>query len=160
MRKLPPRPDQQESPPATAEAAQRLRRQLAVEAAGIGSFDWDLVTGRLDWDDRLLDMFGYSREEWGERIEAFAARLHPDDAAELGVEEGDVVEIASACGAIEAPARLTDEVVRGVVAVPHGWPGRRNVNLLASAAPEDLEPLAGMPLLNGIPVRVTAAAGR
>jgi PAS domain S-box-containing protein len=61
------------------DAAQRLRLELAVEAAGIGSFDWDLTTGRLDWDDRLLDLFGYSREEWGERIEAFAARLHPDD---------------------------------------------------------------------------------
>ena len=29
-----------------------------------------------------------------------------------------------------------------------------NVNLLASGEPEDLEPLAGMAFLNGIPVRV------
>ena len=40
----------------------RLRVELAVDAAGIGSFDWDLVTGRLGWDDRLLTIFGYDRE--------------------------------------------------------------------------------------------------
>ena len=32
----------------------RLRWGLAIDAAGIGTFDWDLVTGRLAWDDRLI----------------------------------------------------------------------------------------------------------
>jgi formate dehydrogenase len=52
------------------------------------------------------------------------------------------------------------------VALPHGWGHRGgwqlangnpgvNVNLLASSAPEDLEVLAGMAHLNGIPVRVS-----
>jgi anaerobic selenocysteine-containing dehydrogenase len=67
-------------------------------------------------------------------------------------------------------ARITDEVMPGVVALPHGWghnggwslanaAGGANVNVLASSAPEDLEPLAGMAFLNGIPVRVTPCAG-
>ena len=34
--------------------ATRLRFDLAIDAAGIGSFDWDLTSGRLEWDDRLL----------------------------------------------------------------------------------------------------------
>ena len=34
--------------------AHRLRFELAIDAAEIGSFDWDLVTGRLVWDDRLV----------------------------------------------------------------------------------------------------------
>jgi formate dehydrogenase len=53
----------------------------------------------------------------------------------------------------------------GTVAVPHGWghrggwrlandAGGVNVNALASGAPEDLERLAGMAFLNGIPVRL------
>ncbi|WP_138759397.1 SpoIIE family protein phosphatase [Modestobacter altitudinis] len=59
--------------------ATRLRAQLAIDAAGIGTFDWDLVTGRLSWDDRLIEMFGYDTETFEQTIEAFNARLHPDD---------------------------------------------------------------------------------
>ena len=57
----------------------RLRFELAIDAAGIGSFDWDLVTGRLSWDDQLLAIFGYRADGFDETIEAFAERLHPDD---------------------------------------------------------------------------------
>ena len=59
---------------------------------------------------------------------------------------------------------------RGTIAVPHGWghrggswrravaAGGANVNDLASTEPDDLEQLAGMAHLNGIPVRLEAAA--
>ena len=57
----------------------RLRAQLAVDAAGIGTFDWDLVSGRLVWDERLIEMFGYEPATFGETIDAFNARLHPED---------------------------------------------------------------------------------
>ena len=53
--------------------------QLAVDAAGIGAFDWDLRTGALRWDDRLLTVFGLTREQFGGTIEAFNDALHPDD---------------------------------------------------------------------------------
>ena len=55
------------------------RWELAIDAAGVGSFDWDLVTGQLLWDDRLLAMFGYDRADFGRTIEDFEARVHPDD---------------------------------------------------------------------------------
>jgi formate dehydrogenase len=65
--------------------------------------------------------------------------------------------------------KVTDEMMSGTVALPHGWGHRggwklanktagANVNLLASAEPEDLERLAGMAFLNGIPVRVEPTA--
>ncbi|MGQ7297288.1 SpoIIE family protein phosphatase [Quadrisphaera sp. KR29] len=57
----------------------RLRVALAVDAAGVGSFDWDLLTGALEWDARLLEVFGVTREEFGGTIEAFNALVHPDD---------------------------------------------------------------------------------
>ncbi len=57
----------------------RLRFELAIDAAGIGSFDWDLVTGRLAWDDALQALFGFDAGEFEETIDAFAARIHPDD---------------------------------------------------------------------------------
>jgi PAS domain S-box-containing protein len=59
--------------------AHRLRFELAIDAAQIGSFDWDLVTGRLVWDDRLVEIFGYSRATFDETIQAFSNRCHPDD---------------------------------------------------------------------------------
>jgi anaerobic selenocysteine-containing dehydrogenase len=102
----------------------------------------------------------------GDRVHA--ARVHPEDAAAHGIEDGAHVRVVSPGGAIELPAKVSDEVMPGVVAVPHGWghrsPGWRtaasaggaNVNLLASSAPADLERLAGMAFLNGIPVRLEA----
>jgi serine phosphatase RsbU (regulator of sigma subunit)/PAS domain-containing protein len=63
--------------------ADRLRGELAVEAAGIGTFDWDLVTGRLDWDDRLIELFGYDADTFDRSIEGFNDRLHPDDLARV-----------------------------------------------------------------------------
>ncbi len=60
----------------TTKAAQL---DLALAAADTGSFDWDLTTRQLRWDDRLVRLFGYERGEFGERIEDFSARVHPDD---------------------------------------------------------------------------------
>jgi formate dehydrogenase len=96
-----------------------------------------------------------------------AARIHPEDAEALGVADGRPVRISSQHGAIEIEAMLTDEVKRGTIAVPHGWghsggwsvataAGGANVNVLASSDPDDLERLAGMAHLNGIPVRLDA----
>ncbi|WP_345713802.1 PAS domain-containing protein, partial [Kineococcus glutinatus] len=59
--------------------ASRLRWQLAVTAGGVGTFDWDLATGRLEWDERLVELFGYEPGTFGQTIEAFNDRLHPDD---------------------------------------------------------------------------------
>lgn len=104
------------------------------------------------------------------------ARMHPSDAAAIGAAEGERIRLTSPHGAIELPVTLTDDVKRGVVAVPHGWGhkgtggwrrannaakgGGVNVNLLMSSHPHDLERLAGMAVLNGVPVRAEVVAER
>jgi formate dehydrogenase len=100
-----------------------------------------------------------------------AARIHPDDAAAAGIADGEACRVTSAHGAIELPARVTDEVKPGTVAVPHGWghrgggwrvanaAGGANVNRLASSEPDELERLAGMAHLNGIPIRIEPVGG-
>src|SRR4051794_12055290 len=80
----------------------RVRWGLAIEAAGIGSFDWDLVTGHLAWDDRLLAMFGFDRESFAGSIEAFLARIHPDDVDRV---RGALQHAADTCGIYEAEFR-------------------------------------------------------
>ncbi len=37
----------------------RVRWELATEAGGVGTFDLDVVTGQLIWDEQLIRMFGY-----------------------------------------------------------------------------------------------------
>ena len=57
----------------------RLRGELAMDAAAIGAFDWDVVTGRLTWDDRLREIFGYGPSTSDATIDDFNTRVHPDD---------------------------------------------------------------------------------
>lgn len=103
------------------------------------------------------------------------ARMHPDDADRRGVGEGEIVTVRSAYGCIRLPVTVTDDISPGVVAIPHGWghngsggwtrangaaggdcgSGGANVNQLISSAPEDLEHLAGMARMNGVPIEVS-----
>ena len=59
--------------------ADRIVWQLAVDAAGVGAFDWDISTGRLDWDERLMELFGYDAATFTMDLKAFNDRVHPDD---------------------------------------------------------------------------------
>src|SRR5205085_616311 len=98
-------------------------------------------------------------------------RVHPDDASACGVEDGALARIESKSGSVEVPVLVTDEMTPGTVALPHVWGHRGGgwrlanelggacSNLLASAEPEDLEPLAGMAFLNGLPVRMGPVCG-
>ena len=98
-----------------------------------------------------------------------ALRVHPRDAEAHGLADGGEARLASKDGALVVPVQVTDEMRPGTVALPHGWghrggwrvandAGGVNVNLLASSDPDDLEPLAGMAFLNGIPVRLEPVA--
>ena len=60
-------------------ATKAAQLDLALAAADTGSFDWDLVTQELHWDERLIRLFGYEPADFGSRIEDFSARLHPED---------------------------------------------------------------------------------
>src|ERR1700754_1783107 len=56
-----------------------VRLDLGFAAADIGSFDWDLVTEALHWDERLMELFGYTPEAYTPPIDSFSNRVHPDD---------------------------------------------------------------------------------
>ena len=55
------------------------RLELALDASGIGSFDWHLATGELIWDDRLCRLVGVDPSTFDRRIESFYTSLHPAD---------------------------------------------------------------------------------
>lgn len=95
------------------------------------------------------------------------AYLCPEDAAALGVANGDVLQVESSFGRVEIPARVTDEMMPRTIAIPQCWghagadglrharthPGV-NSNLLAGDGPENTEALSGMSHLAGILIDV------
>ena len=101
--------------------------------------------------------------------ERCTVQVHPDDAARLGLADGAPARVRSRVGAIELPVEVTDEVMAGVVSVPHGWGhavpgvgwsraagvGGANSNTLTDELAVD--PLSGTAILNGIPVEVEPA---
>src|SRR3712207_1173843 len=49
------------------------------------------------------------------------AWLNPQDAERLGVADGEQVRVRSRVGEVKLPAEVTDDVMPGVVSIPHGW---------------------------------------
>ena len=154
------------APPEIVREAEALTAEPATEGGGalplrlIGLRELRSHNSWMHNSEKLM------RGRDGQRL-----RIHPADASARAVEDGATVTLRSKSGAVDVPAQVTDEMTPGVVALPHGWghrggwqrandAGGVNVNLLASAAPEDLEALAGMSRLNGIPVEVELAALR
>ena len=91
--------------------------------------------------------------------------LHPDDAARLGIADGDRVTVTSRVGAVTLPAHITTDIVPGVVSMPHGYGQRREGRPQGGASINDItdeqltDALTGTPVLNGVPVTVSALAG-
>ncbi len=98
------------------------------------------------------------------------ALVNPGDAARLGLVDGGNALIRNGGRTIEAQVELTDEMMPGVVSLPHGWghalPGSRlrvaaerpGANLNAVLDETRRDPLSGNAVLNGVPVSVEAMA--
>jgi PAS domain S-box-containing protein len=67
-----------------AEEARRVseeRLRLALDAAAMGTWDWNLQTGQLAWTDRQEALFGLAPGQFGGSFAAFLALVHPADQA-------------------------------------------------------------------------------
>ena len=89
------------------------------------------------------------------------ALVHPSDAARLDLHDGALARITSADRAIDAVVAISDEMMPGVVSLPHGWghnlPGahlslaaeRPGANINALLDEQMRDPLSGNAVLNG-----------
>ncbi len=96
--------------------------------------------------------------------------IHPEDAVVRGIESGDMVTVTSRTGSVSVPAEVSDEVMRGVVSLPHGFghnrPGVRlqvarqhaGVSLNDLTDHELCDELTGTAAINGVPVEVGSTA--
>jgi anaerobic selenocysteine-containing dehydrogenase len=117
-----------------------------------------------------------SNNSWMHNVHALAKGkprctllVHPDDAARLGLADGAPATVRSRAGEIRVPVSVTDEMMPGVVSLPHGFGhGAPGVRLRVAAAhtgasSNDLadelgiDALSGNAILNGIPVEVLGA---
>lgn len=94
--------------------------------------------------------------------------MHPDDLAARGLADGATVTVSSRVGTVDVEVAATDDMMRGVVSLPHGYGHRRDGVRLAQAidvpgvSVNDLtDPalldVSGNAALNGVPVQVTAS---
>ena len=55
------------------------RYALTQRIAGIGSWDWDITTGKLYWSESMESLFGFEPGGFPGTHEAFLECVHPDD---------------------------------------------------------------------------------
>jgi anaerobic selenocysteine-containing dehydrogenase len=79
------------------------------------------------------------------------AEINPQSAKELGIADGERIVVETANGSITLKAKVTPDILPGVVSLQHGW-AEANVNLLTSYQPYD--PISGYPAFKTTPCRV------
>ena len=93
--------------------------------------------------------------------------IHPDDASRAGIRTGDVAEVATGEGSLTVPAEISEEMMPGVVSLPHGWghgldgtrlnvaerPSRRQL-ATCSIPPHLIDVPSGTQVVNGVPCRI------
>jgi len=95
--------------------------------------------------------------------------VHPEDAGRTGLVDGGIARVSSEAGSLEVPVEVTDEMMPGVVSLPHGW-GHNVDGIRMSVAREHagvnnnvlapghlVDEISGNAVVNGIPVEVVPA---
>jgi anaerobic selenocysteine-containing dehydrogenase len=114
-----------------------------------------------------------SNNSWGHNTERMVKgppqctlKVHPDDAETRDLRDGDLATITSRTGEVTAPIEVSDELMPGVVSLPHGWGHHRTGTRLRVASAhagvsmndvtdeESIDVLSGTASLTGVPVKV------
>ena len=94
--------------------------------------------------------------------------MHPDDLAARGIEDGKPVRVTSRVGSVEVEVLATDDMMRGVVSLPHGYGHQVGGTRMSQAAKvtgvsindltdAELLDVSGNAALSGVPVTVASA---
>jgi serine phosphatase RsbU (regulator of sigma subunit)/PAS domain-containing protein len=84
-------------------AADAERLQVALDAGGLGTWDWDLADDHIRWDEQTATIFGIRLEEFDGSLAMFNSVVHPDDVD--GVVAAIQVAIAR-CGTFQRDYRI------------------------------------------------------
>jgi len=154
-------------PCAVPEALADLPR-LAAEFAGGKSAGTLRLIGRRHVRSNNSWMHNYRRLVKGKARDQLL--VHPEDLEAQGLRDGERVELCSAAGRVTVTALASDEVMRGVVSLPHGFGHDRSGARLSIARHHAgvscndvtdaayLDELSGNAAVNGVPVTLARAA--
>lgn len=79
------------------------------------------------------------------------AQIHPDTAGSFSIQDGEEIILENKRGSITIKANVTEDILPGVVSVPHGWEDS-NINLMTDNISAD--PITGYPLLKSLLCRI------
>ena len=98
--------------------------------------------------------------------------IHPRDAEARGISTNSIVNISTQRGSIDVPVQISDDIMPGVVCLPHLWGHNRSgtrqrvANASPGASYNDLmgvsaiDELTGNAIFNGVRVHVTPMSSR
>lgn len=93
--------------------------------------------------------------------------IHPNNAESLGLKNGQIASVSSRTGSVNIVTEITDEIMPGVISIPHGWGhdkegtgwkvAEKNAGVSVNDLTDELflDDLSGNAALNGVPVTVT-----
>jgi len=92
--------------------------------------------------------------------------IHSKDASKLALKKGSIAKVTSNVGSIDIPVEISDDIMQGVVSIPHGWGHHRKGTQLSIAETkpgvslnditddQHVDLLSGTSVLNSVPVTV------
>jgi PAS domain S-box-containing protein len=72
--------------------ARDQRLELVLAASGTGTWEWDMVTGELQWSDAIYEQHGLDPSAGAPSYEAYVEGIHPDDRARFRDAIAQVIE--------------------------------------------------------------------
>src|SRR5215210_4347394 len=72
-------PDRSPAAQAMSSSAQQERLSLALSSAAMGTWDWDVPRGTMEWDRQMLALFGLSPGDFAGSYQSFLSLIHAED---------------------------------------------------------------------------------
>jgi anaerobic selenocysteine-containing dehydrogenase len=154
------------APPLLTDDVARLREALRANGSGTAGADVLLIGRR---HVRSNNSWMHNLQSLAKGRDRCTLLVHPEDARRFGLAAGQLAWVRSRVGELTAPVVLSDEMMRGVVSLPHGFghdaPGTRmrvaaaqagvNSNLLSDE--HEIDAISGNAVLNGVRVEIGPA---
>jgi anaerobic selenocysteine-containing dehydrogenase len=143
----------------------RMEQKLLDRTTTNGTYDLSLI-GRRQL--RSNNSWMHNSERLVRGKQRCTLLMHPQDAAARGLNHNQQVYVRSRVGQIELPVEISDEMMPGVVSIPHGWGHNKSGVQLATAQQHAgasindltdeqlIDELTGNAAFSGVPVSVTA----
>lgn len=103
-------------PPGAAQHVPEAHAQLALDAAGVGIWSWEIKTGVVYWDEITYRLFGVTRGRFSGHRDDMEKLIHPADRATVRADAQRAVET---CADFNSEYRVV-------------WPGDRSIHFLRS----------------------------